>query len=83
MRDLFGRTGFTVSENRDFRSWLWFHFILDTALLAEGFTVGGQANLARSRRAVKDAILLAREMIPLMKAKGGASVPPAPRACLP
>lgn len=71
VRDLFRRAGFTVSEQRDFRSWLWFHFILDTALLAEGIKVGGPANLTRSRQAVEDSVLLVREMIPLLKAKGG------------
>ncbi|GHH30776.1 ketopantoate reductase family protein [Lentzea cavernae] len=71
VHDLFERTGFSVSENQDFRSWLWFHFILDAGLLAQGLAVGGRSGLLRSRGAAREVFLLMREMIPLLKAKGG------------
>ncbi|WP_236795046.1 ketopantoate reductase family protein [Amycolatopsis sp. GM8] len=71
VRGLFRDAGFSVSESKDFRSWLWFHFILDAGLLTQALAVGGQPELFASRAAVKDAVLLMREMIPLLKAKGG------------
>ncbi|MFD4640160.1 ketopantoate reductase family protein [Lentzea sp. NPDC058436] len=68
---LFERAGFSVSQSEDFRGWLWLHFIMDAGLLAQGLAVGGQPGLVRSSRAARDAVLLMREMIPLLKAKGG------------
>lgn len=71
VRGLFRDAGFSVSESKDFRSWLWFHFILDAGLLTQALAVGGLAELLRSPDAVKESVLLVREMIPLLKAKGG------------
>lgn len=71
VRGLFRDAGFSVSENKDFRSWLWFHFIMDAGLLTQMLAAGGQAELFRSRDALKESVLLVREMIPLVKAKGG------------
>jgi 2-dehydropantoate 2-reductase len=71
VRELFRAAGFAVSEQRDFRSWLWFHFMLDAGLLVQVTKAGGYAGFVRSRTAVKESVLLVREMIPLLKAKGG------------
>ena len=71
VHDLFRRTGFSVSKVQDFRSWLWFHFIIDAALLAPILAAGGMSGFARSAGAAREPVLLAREMIPLLKAKGG------------
>ncbi|GAA1713326.1 2-dehydropantoate 2-reductase N-terminal domain-containing protein [Kribbella yunnanensis] len=73
VRDLFKKAGFKVSEQPDFRSWLWVHFLLDAALLTQGLAAGGQAKLVASRQAVTESVLLMREMIPLVKARGGTS----------
>ncbi|WP_199809947.1 ketopantoate reductase [Streptomyces sp. NRRL F-5126] len=71
VRDLFRRSGFRVSEQRDFRSWLWFHFIMDAGLLAQAIKAGSFSRMAASRTAAKESVLLIREMVPLLKAKGG------------
>ncbi|SEQ93056.1 ketopantoate reductase family protein [Lentzea albida] len=71
VRDLFQRTGFSVSRVRDFRDWLWFHFIVDAAFLAPVLAAGGRAGFARSAGATREPFLLIREMIPLLKARGG------------
>ncbi|WP_225440323.1 ketopantoate reductase family protein [Amycolatopsis eburnea] len=71
VRALFQDAGFSVSEQPDFRTWLWIHFIMDAGLLTQGLAVGGQARLVASRKAVKQSVLLVREMIPLVKARGG------------
>ncbi|WP_378272943.1 ketopantoate reductase family protein [Amycolatopsis jiangsuensis] len=71
VRALFKDAGFSVSEQPDFRTWLWIHFIMDAGLLTQGLAVGGQARLVASREAVKQSVLLVREMIPLVQARGG------------
>ncbi|WP_328617315.1 ketopantoate reductase [Amycolatopsis sp. NBC_00355] len=71
VRGLFRDAGFSVSESKDFRSWLWFHFILDAGLMTQALAVGGQSALLRSPAAVKESVLLVREMIPVLTAKGG------------
>lgn len=71
VRGIFQDAGFSVSENKDFRSWLWFHFTLDAGLLTQGLALGGQSALFGSRKALKESVLLVREMVPLVKAKGG------------
>jgi 2-dehydropantoate 2-reductase len=71
VRDLFADAGFSVSEQPDFRTWLWIHFVMDAGLLTQVLAVGGQARMFASREAVEQAVLLVREMIPLVKARGG------------
>lgn len=71
VRRLFTGTGFSVSRVNDFRSWLWFHYIVDAGMLARLLAAGDLAGFLGSREAVGDAVLLVREMIPLLRAKGG------------
>ena len=71
VRGMFRRAGFSVSEQRDFRSWLWFHFILDAGLLSQAIKSGGYSRMIQSREDIKESVLLMREMVPLLKAKGG------------
>lgn len=71
VRDLFRRTGFSVSEHADFRSWLWFHFILDAGLLTQAIKSGGYSAMIASRSDVTKSVRLMRELVPLLKAKGG------------
>ncbi|MBN7773585.1 ketopantoate reductase family protein [Clostridium aminobutyricum] len=70
VRELFHKAGFSVSEPKDFRSWLWFHFVLNAGLAAQTLKVGGYINLLNSSAHIKESILLMREMLPLLKAKG-------------
>jgi 2-dehydropantoate 2-reductase len=79
VRGLFRDAGFSVSESKDFRSWLWFHFIMDAGIVTQMLAVGGQAKFFGSRDALKESVRLVREMLPLMKAKGGK---PGPGAAL-
>jgi 2-dehydropantoate 2-reductase len=67
---LFCEAGFSVSEPKDFRSWLWLHFVLNAGLAAQALKVGGYSNLLSSSADLKQSILLMREMIPLLSAKG-------------
>ncbi|HUQ61164.1 ketopantoate reductase family protein [Lentzea sp.] len=71
VRGLFQDAGFSVTQAPDFRSWLWFHYILDAGLLAKVLSAGGLAGFLGSRAAIGESVLLVREMVPLLEAKGG------------
>jgi 2-dehydropantoate 2-reductase len=67
---LFQNAGFEITEEKDFRSWLWFHFVLDAGMAAIALKVGDYSKLLDSSSYLKESILLMREMLPLLKAKG-------------
>ena len=71
VRSLFENAGFKVSVKQDFRSWLWVHFIMNAGMAAVALHVGGYKIMNNSSKHWKDALLLMREMVPLLKAKGG------------
>lgn len=73
VRDLFAAAGFSISEVKDFRSWLWFHFILDAGIMVGWLRTGSFDALMRSRPALQEVVRLVREMIPVLTAKGGTS----------
>ncbi len=67
---LFKNAGFGISEKKDMRNWLWFHFITNASLMAAASKVGSLNNLFDSASDLKDFALILRELIPLMRAKG-------------
>jgi 2-dehydropantoate 2-reductase len=67
---LFKNAGFGISEKKDMRNWLWFHFITNASLMAAASKVGSLNNLFDSTSALKDFTLILRELISLMGAKG-------------
>lgn len=71
VRELFSAADFSVSAVEDFRSWLWFHFILDAGIMVGSLRMGSFAELVKSRSAVAEVVRLIREMIPVLEAKGG------------
>ncbi|MDN5807571.1 MAG: ketopantoate reductase [Brevibacterium sp.] len=73
VRELFTTAGFSISDVADFRSWLWFHVILDAGIMVGWLRMGSFDALVRSRRALQEVVRLVREMIPVLKAKGGTS----------
>jgi 2-dehydropantoate 2-reductase len=68
---MFEAAGFKVSTKKDFRSWLWVHFIMNAGMAAVALNVGGYKTMNDSAEHLKEAFLLMREMVPLVKAKGG------------
>lgn len=68
---LLEQAGFSLSLQKDMRSWYWEHFILNAAMAAQVFHEGSYHNLYRSAATVKKAVLLMQEMLPLIKARGG------------
>lgn len=70
IRSLFNSAGFKVAEQKNFRGWLWFHFIINAGMAAEALKVGGYSGFYDSADAMKEAFLLMREMLPVLIAKG-------------
>jgi 2-dehydropantoate 2-reductase len=68
---LFEDSGFSVSRIKDIQNWLWGHFIMNAALSAEALKAGGHGKVFASKAAVRELLALMREMLPLIKAKGG------------
>src|SRR5699024_9231973 len=62
---------FSVTTVEDFRSWLWFHFILDAGLMVGIRQAGGVEAFVRSPASAKLTLRLIREMLPALEAKGG------------
>lgn len=67
---LFKNAGFGISEKKDMRNWLWFHFITNASMMAAASKVGSLNNLFDSTSALKDFVLILRELISVMDAKG-------------
>ena len=68
---LFRQAGFSFSWQKDIQVWYWFHFILNAGMATQALKEGSYRNLYQSPKKVAQAILLMREMIPLIAAKGG------------
>lgn len=71
VRNLFTAAGFRVAEQADFRSWLWLHFILNAGILSQALKAGGVSKLINSTGQLKQAFLNIRELLPLVRARGG------------
>jgi len=69
--ELFRQAGFSFSWQKDIRVWYWFHFILNAGMAAQALKEGSYRSLYQSPKKVAQAILLMREMLPLIAAKGG------------
>lgn len=71
VRNMFRRAGFAVSASRDFRSWLWLHFLMDAALATRSLSSGSFSTVLNSRSELEQAALIAREIVPVMIIRGG------------
>lgn len=71
VRNLLRRAGFTVPASSDFRSWLWFHFLIDAALATRSLSAGSFSTVLNSRSELEQTALHARELIPVMTVRGG------------
>lgn len=71
VKNLFKKAGFSVTEEKDLKSWLWIHFILNCGLASQSLKVGGHAKVFDSKSNLKESILFSKEQIVLLKKKGG------------
>jgi 2-dehydropantoate 2-reductase len=70
VRQVFRDAGFRISEQPDFRGWLWLHFIADAGMHSQGLQAGTLSQLVGSRPRLREALLTTRELIPLLEARG-------------
>lgn len=71
VRKLFEESGFSISEKQDMRSWLWVHFAMNAALYAQALSINSFIQVFDSVENLKQVVLLTREILPLIKKKGG------------
>lgn len=70
IRKLFVNTGFKISEQKDFRSWLWNHYALNAAMESAMIKVGGFKEMFDSPESLASIGVNIREMITLLKVRG-------------
>lgn len=70
VRQVFRDAGFKLREQRDLRGWLWIHFAADAGMHSEGLKARSLSRMIGSPRAFRDAMLTARELLPLLEARG-------------
>ncbi|WP_267422359.1 MULTISPECIES: ketopantoate reductase family protein [unclassified Curtobacterium] len=66
----FRQAGFAVRDEPDMRGWLWLHVVLDAGMFSAALQHGGLANMIGNRRALGDAFLRSRELLPVLEARG-------------
>ncbi len=66
----FRQANFSVRRETDMRGWLWLHFVADAGMFAQAVRRGGLATMIGDRRALRDAFLTSRELLPVLRARG-------------
>jgi 2-dehydropantoate 2-reductase len=68
---LFKSSGFKITEIKDFRSWLFSHFVFNAAMHLENMKYNGMAPLAdlQSAKFWRNVISNGKELLPLLKAR--------------
>jgi len=66
----FRQAGIGVRQEKDMRGWLWLHFIADAGMFSQALRSGSLAKMIGDRRAFRDAFLTARELLPIVEARG-------------
>lgn len=64
------QAGLTVRREPDMRGWLWLHVAADAGMFAQALRSGSLAQMVGDRRALRDAFLAARELLPVLEARG-------------
>jgi 2-dehydropantoate 2-reductase len=70
VRRVFHEAGFRLREQRDFRGWLWIHFVMNAGIHSQGLRVGSLAKLVGATGDLREALLATRELLPLVEARG-------------
>ncbi|MFB9276626.1 ketopantoate reductase family protein [Cohnella cellulosilytica] len=69
--EVFRQAGFSFSWQKNIRDWYWLHFLMNVGMSAQVLKDGSHQELFRSPKKLAQMILLIREMLPLIAAKGG------------
>lgn len=67
---IFRQAGLGVRTESDMRGWLWLHFVSDAGMFAQAIRSGGMPNMIGNRRAMRDAFVTSRELLPVLEARG-------------
>lgn len=70
VRAAFQQAGLRIKEESDIRGWLWLHFASDAGMFSQALKSGGLANMIGDRRALREAFLTSRELLPVLKERG-------------
>jgi len=70
VRGLFREAGFTISEQPDMRGWLWIHFAFNVGMHSQGVRLGSLSKLVGAPHDLREALLAAREMLPVVEKRG-------------
>jgi len=67
---VFEQAGLAVRQEKDLRGWLWLHFIADAGMFAQAARSGSLASMVGDARALREAFLTTRELLPIVQARG-------------
>jgi len=67
---VFREAGFAVRIEPDMRGWLYLHVVSDAGMFAIGAQGRALAGMIGDRRAFRSALLISRELLPLLRARG-------------
>jgi 2-dehydropantoate 2-reductase len=70
VRSVFRGAGFRISEQPDIRGWLWIHFAFNAGMHSQGVRLGSLSDLIGAPNDLRDALLTAREMLPVVQKRG-------------
>jgi 2-dehydropantoate 2-reductase len=70
VRRVFRGAGFRISEQPDMRGWLWIHFAFNAGMHSQGVRLGSLSDLVGRRNDLRDALLTAREVLPVVQKRG-------------
>jgi 2-dehydropantoate 2-reductase len=70
VRAAFQQAGFRIKAEGDMRGWLWLHFAMDVGMFSEALRTGALANMIGDGPALRGAFRTAREMLPVIEARG-------------
>ena len=70
VRAAFRRAGLRIQEQRDFRGWLFIHFVQNAGLHTQSLKLGSLAALGGKPDSAREALLAVRELLPLVEARG-------------
>lgn len=69
-RAAFRQAGFRVREQADIRGWYFLHTATDASLFSQALRHGAMADLIGNTAALRQAMLVARELLPVVEARG-------------
>lgn len=70
VRAAFRQAGFGIKDEQDMRGLLLLHFASDAGMFSQALSSGGLANMIGDRRALREAFLTSRELLPVLDKRG-------------